>query len=247
MRAGRKHRERWRPYNHCAVSSHSHPPFRHPLALACALAATALVIGHAHASPAAQISAYNGTWASIGCESRPGAPFAQRLLELFNGTYKLSLTLFSDGKCTIPTMAVTYAGAYRLGAPSTVVPGATDVTLTIANARLAPLNTASADLLNTATPGTCGTNAWYALVEQDIVPSGGCSVLGINLRAGRTQYDIVGMQDGQLFLGQGVGAGGNLNSPALRPTAYGPPLTRLGDAGGIVLLPDSGADLSHMR
>lgn len=229
------------------MPSRSHPPFGRALALVCALATSALAVGRAHASPPAQASAYNGTWASGGCEARAGAPFAQRLLQLSNGAYQLNLTLFSDGKCTIPTMAVTYAGSYRLGAPSAAVPGATDVAFTIANARLAPLNTASADLLNTAAPGTCGTGAWNALVEQDIVPSSGCGVLGINLRAGRVQYDIVAIQDGQLYLGQGVGAGGNLNSPALRPTTFGPPLTRQGDAGGIVLLPDSGADLSHAR
>jgi hypothetical protein len=212
-----------------------------------ALSLAASASGSAEARAPAQSASLNGVWTSVGCEARQGGPFAQRLLRLANGAYELDLTLFADGKCTIPTLALTYAGGYRLGGPSASVPGATDITFTILNASAAPLNTSSAELLNTAPPNTCGANPWNALVEQDLVPTNGCSVLGINLAGGRTQYDIEVIRDGQLYLGQGVGAGGNLNTPALRPTELGPPLTRQGEASSVVLLPESGADLTHRR
>jgi hypothetical protein len=197
----------------------------------------------AHAAPAQQAPAFDGVWASTLCEPQPGGPFAKRLLTISGGAFVLEVTSFLDGQCIGPRLKTQLEGAFRVRAPSPTVPGAWDVEFTIRRAALTPYVTNMAEFLNSAQPGTCGVNTWSVGTEQDLAATHGCQLIGLDLRRPLVEYDIAKVEQNFLFLGQRPADGGFLNTPARRPTQFGPPLLRQPEAPTTPLLPDTGGVL----
>ncbi len=211
------------------------------LLLACAILATvASVARPAHAAPQAQTPMLSGIWSSTECEPWPGRPFARRELTLTGADYRLDVTSFADNKCTIPTLRTRYEGRFIARGPSPTIPGTWNVEFAIQRALLTPYVLNTADFLNSAPKGTCGSDRWFVGIEQDLAMTGGCFLIGLNLRGRPVEYDIATVQDNRLFLGQRPADGGLLFAPERRPTAFGPPLLRTGEV--VILLPPVGGD-----
>ncbi len=195
----------------------------------------------ARAAPPAQTPMFSGIWSSTECEPWPGRPFARRELTLTGADYRLDVTSFADNKCTIPTLRTRYEGQFIARRPSPALPGAWDVEFVIQRALLTPYVLNTADFLNGAPKGTCGSDRWFVGIEQDLAATSGCFLIGLNLRGRPVEYDIAMVQDNRIFLGQRPPDGGLLAMPERRPAAFGPPLLRTGEAV-IILLPPVGSD-----
>ncbi|MCS6846332.1 MAG: hypothetical protein RMN52_01290 [Anaerolineae bacterium] len=194
----------------------------------------------AHAALRAQTPLFSGIWSSTECEPWPGRPFARRELTLAGADYRLDVISFADNKCTIPTLRTRYEGRFIVRGPSPRIPEAWDVEFAIRRALLTPYVLNTADFLNGAPKGSCGADKWFVGIEQDLAATGGCLLIGLNLRARPVEYDIATVQGNRLFLGQRPPDGGLLFAPERRPTAFGPPLLRSGDV--VILLPPVGGD-----
>ncbi|MCS7055266.1 MAG: hypothetical protein NZM18_03695 [Thermoflexales bacterium] len=217
------------------------------LAIVCF--AAIVVIAHGTTFATAQMPAFSGLWRSTGCEAWPGRPFAYRELTISGTTYRLDVTSFADDKCSIPTLRTRYEGQFVARNPSATIPGAWDVEFVIQRTLLTPYILNTADFLNSAPRGTCGNERWFVGIEQDLAATGGCSLIGLNLRGRPVEYDIGVVQANQLLLGRRPADGGLLSAPERRPTDFGPPLLRAGDASPVVvpdedniLLPPVGGD-----
>lgn len=176
----------------------------------------------------AQTPDLTGRWVSAGCE--PGGPnqFNTRDFTLTRDRWTLLLTAHADQNCAVRTLSILINGPYTLGQASTTVPGATEGEFTANSVKLTPHVDQLVGLLNSATAGTCGTQAWQLDVEQDITPTGGCSVLGLRLPF--TEYDIVKVEGNQLFFGARPADGSTLDAPDKRPTSFNAPVIRRPDA-----------------
>lgn len=194
----------------------------------------------AHAAPEAQTPMLDGIWSSTACEPWPGRPFARRELTLSGTDYRLDVISFADNRCTIPTLRTRYEGQFIARKPSPTLPGTWEVEFVIQRALLTPYILNTADFLNGAPRGTCGSDRWFVGIEQDLTATSGCLLIGLNLRGRPVEYDIATVQDNQLFLGQRPADGGLLFTPERRPTAFGPPLLRTGEV--VILLPPVGGD-----
>lgn len=214
--------------------------------LALLIFTTVAVASHpVRAAPLQQAPSFSGIWSSTQCEPRPGNPFAKRELAISGGTYQLDLTSFADSRCTIPTLRTRTEGAFVARAPSPTIPSTWNVEFVVRQVRLTPYVLGTAEFLNTAPKGTCGSQMWFVGIEQELAVTSGCPLLGIHLRRPFVEYDIATVQGNELFLGQRPPNGGYLTSPELRPITFGPPLTRTGDVA--VLLPTVGSDLSPVQ
>ncbi|MFC1466777.1 MAG: hypothetical protein ACFLMY_18205 [Candidatus Brachytrichaceae bacterium NZ_4S206] len=194
----------------------------------------------AHAAPQAQTPMFSGIWSSTECEPWPGRPFARRELTIAGADYRLDVVSFADNKCTIPTLRTRYEGRFIVRGASPIIPETWNVEFAIRRALLTPYVLNTADFLNSAAKGTCGADKWFVGIEQDLAATGGCSLIGLNLRTRPVEYDIATVQSDRLFLGQRPPDGGLLFVPERRPTAFGPPLLRTGDV--VILLPPVGGD-----
>ena len=92
-----------------------------------------------------------------------------------------------------------------------------------------PEVTPTADYLNTARPGLCGSAGWSPGGEQDLAPTKGCRLLGIDLGHANTEFDVGAVYGNQLLLGARPADGGSLFTPARRPIALGLALVRVQD------------------
>jgi hypothetical protein len=187
-----------------------------------------------------------GRWVSVQCEARPNAQYVKRDFKLAKTQWELDQLIYADAACTQPTLNFHVEGSYVLGNPSTVLPGATEAEFTLATVKLTPRVQATADFLNTAPAGTCGAARWELGVEQDLGPTKGCALFGLDLTNPIVEYDVVKVEGKQLFFGARPQDGGFLNTPERRPTSFAEPLARQAAAPpqGPKTLPATGAGSS---
>ncbi|GIV84011.1 MAG: hypothetical protein KatS3mg052_1018 [Candidatus Roseilinea sp.] len=128
------------------------------LLLALAILATLMAVARpARAAPRAQTPLFSGIWSSTECEPWPGRPFARRELTIAGADYQLDVTSFADNKCTIPTLRTRYEGRFIMRDLSPNIPETWEVEFAIRRALLTPYVLNTADFLNGAPKGTCGS------------------------------------------------------------------------------------------
>ena len=198
----------------------------------------ALGIGMAHPNPtqAANLKQttgpnFAGVWASNQCEPYPGGPFAKRELTIEGRAYTYIITAFNDGKCWIPSLRMRIEGTFVIRGSSVEAPTIYSIEFQWKQVFIRPEVTPTADYLNPARQGLCGNAGWSPGGEQDLSPTKGCRLLGIDLNHANTEFDIGAVYGSQLLLGARPADGGPLFNAARRPGALGLPLIKVQDVG----------------
>ena len=168
-----------------------------------------------------------GHWTSPGCEWRPDGQgsfmFVQRDFEIGEDDWSGTIDFFMDQECSLPMSSVYLAGAWSVGADSVAVYGAQQADFALDEFRITPLDEGFAGYLDSARPGTCGTEPWQVGQEQDVTDTG-CSVIGVDLDACGTEHELLYVDGGQLFFGSRHDDGSNLCTPEDRPIRLQTPL-----------------------
>lgn len=172
---------------------------------------------------------FGAVWASPGCEPYPGGPFAKRELVIEGRTYSYIVTAYNDGRCWIPSLRMRIEGNIVIRGSSVEAPTIYRIDFQWKQVFIRPEVTPTADFLNISRPGLCGSAGWSVGGEQDLAPTKGCRVLGIDLSRAITEFDIGAVYGDQLLLGVRPADGGTLFNVARRPTALGLPLVKVTD------------------
>jgi hypothetical protein len=170
-----------------------------------------------------------GTWASPKGEVRDEAHgqknYLTRRFTFTRDASSATFVYFTDATYKVPKMTVRFSGAFTLHGESPSVKGAVEADFPLSTLRLLPHTADAVAWLNSAKPGTCGTQPWQVGVEQDVTPTGGCGVLGINT-ATTVEYDVVKVTGRELTFGARPTEGGLLDAPTKRPTSLQVPVVR---------------------
>ena len=140
-----------------------------------------------------------GHWASDTCEATPSAGgqthYVRREYTFAKDTIAFDFTIFAEATCDTKLMRLDLGGDYALDTSS--VPGARGVNFHVTSRQLTAF---APDLAGAFTQAHCGAGAWTPGAQQDI--AGGCAVIGYGpLSDCPTQYDLVKLDGGRLFLG----------------------------------------------
>lgn len=170
-----------------------------------------------------------GRWVSIEGEVRPNTQGGQDYLkrDFTNKPDFASATLifYQDDTYTDKNITVVVDGPYELVRPSPVVEGAVEGDFSFTVMKLTPHSPGMVGFLSSAEPGTCGDAPWELDVEQDVSSTDGCSVFGVQLSTYR-EYDLLKVDNDQLFYGARPADGTPPDRPEKRPTSLQPPLRR---------------------
>lgn len=150
-----------------------------------------------------------GSYAGATCETTGQASVYYLRQLLFSPlNYSSTIRFYSDSACTSFTLLYEQQGAYRLGQPSASVADATEVELDAAVRVLTAQTAAAAATLNTIIPcGGATAGGWTVGVRRDITaygckdlipPSQGTAAAP----ACPTEYDVLALRGGALYLGQ---------------------------------------------
>ncbi len=180
---------------------------------------------------------FGGVWASTGCEPYPGGPFAKRELTIEGREFIYIITAFNDAKCWIPSLRMRIQGAFVIRGSSVEAPTIYKIEFQWKQVSIRPEVTPTADFLNTARQGLCGSAGWSPGGEQDLAATKGCRLLGIDLSRANTEFDLGAVYGNQLLLGARPADGGSIFTPARRPVALGPALTKVQDVADPVFAP----------
>lgn len=168
-----------------------------------------------------------GHWVSIACELRPGPQYLRRDFVIEEGRWVGDITIYGDPACTVATVLLHIEGPITFGDPVPVADGAVETDFSGTLVTFTPLVQDMADFLNTAAPGTCGVDTWEVDVAQDVTPTGGCALFGLEVPF--TEYDITLTRDNYLFAGARPLDGSGFPDPDARATALQVPLMRVQD------------------
>ena len=134
---------------------------------------------------------------------------------------------YSDALCRDPQFTIHAKGTYQKGRPSSEVQYAHKFNFRVTDVAITPDAESVADSLNRPMqPGShCGKEQWERGKEQDVTPTGGCSMLGITVPY--VEYELVKVEKHRhhlrLYLGQRPTVD-TVSSPNTRPTSFQPPL-----------------------
>lgn len=171
-----------------------------------------------------------GHWLSAACETRPapngGKIYIKRDFTVQESSWFGYFSYYAEDSCQTLTSVGYAEGPYTLGNPVTTPPDGNEGQFVLAKLKITPKLQGTADYLNTAAAGTCGTQAWAVNAEQDVTPTHGCSVLGVDLSTCGTEYEIVKVESDKLYFGARPADGSNLCTADKRPTAWQVPLAR---------------------
>ncbi|KAM4612616.1 protein APCDD1-like [Polymixia lowei] len=180
-------------------------------------------------APAAPLS-LEGRWVSHRCEARPAVLFLTRDFTFdpdqhaWEGVYRH----YSDPSCAQPTFTLRASGHYAQGNPSLKVSGATEFVFKVTKVRVTALEESTVKVLNGTRPGNCGqAGAWEVGVEQDLMSTDGCTVLGIKLP--HKEYELFKTELDHrkhplLFIGERPTDGSSPDRPQRRPTSFQAPM-----------------------
>lgn len=144
-----------------------------------------------------------GNYLGATCETTGAAnTYYQRQILFSTLNYSSTLRFFSDSACLNPTLVYEQQGAYRLGAASANVADATELELDAAVRVLNPQTAAAVTTLNTLVP--CGgqtAGGWAVGVRRDITAYG-CKDLIAASPTCPTEFDVLALGGGTLYLGQ---------------------------------------------
>lgn len=173
-----------------------------------------------------------GSYAGATCETTGAASVYYLRQILFSPlNYSSTIRFYSDSACTSFTLLYEQQGAFRLGQPSASVADATEVELDAAVRVLTAQTAAAAATLNTLAP--CGgetAGGWTVGVRRDLTaygckdlipPSRGTTVPP----ACPTEYDVLALRGGALYLGQRPADPTAQCVAANRPSSLGAVLT----------------------
>jgi hypothetical protein len=167
---------------------------------------------------------YAGKWKSFACESRLNNQFLTRTFEFKpDGTWSGSFAFFADNTCSAAFSTFKAEGTYKIGAALPYAEGTVSANFILAKGLIEPKQEGAADVLNSAKPGTCGTEKWMVGAAQDITATG-CSVFGITLPT--IEHEIVYVRNDMLFFGARPFDGSNLDVDSKRPTTFQVPVVR---------------------
>jgi hypothetical protein len=166
----------------------------------------ALLVSGANLPTTRQL-AIGGIWQSDRCvvQERNGIRTSSKSIFVFlESEWALEFTQYSDDACTTPSLRAFFQGRYRIARPSSVVAGAHDADFGFSTKRL----TLYADaLLTQANSGACGKHMIRGREED--VSSTGCLWI-VPVSACPQEFDLVKVDDDQLFLGERPAAGQDL-------------------------------------
>jgi hypothetical protein len=154
------------------------------------------------------LPAVTGIWESDRCvvQERNGVRTGSRSLFVFlDSDWALEFTQYSDAECTTPSLRAFFQGRYRIGRPSSVVPGAHEADFGFSSKRLTLYEDA---LLTQANGGVCGKRAWTRGREEDVSSTGCLWVVPVS--ACPQEFDVVRVDGAWLLLGERPAAGQDL-------------------------------------
>jgi hypothetical protein len=149
-----------------------------------------------------------GIWETERCvvQERNGARTSSRSTFVFLDTeWALEFTQYADAACETPSMRAFFQGRYRIGEPSSTVPGAYHANFGFSVKRLALYDD---ELLAQVNRGACGTRTWARGREEDVSSTGCLWVVPVS--ACLQEFDLVKVDGDQLFLGERPAAGQDL-------------------------------------
>lgn len=184
---------------------------------------------------AAPVPSLEGHWKSTQCEVRPGQGeqkyYVKRDFTYTKTDSKASITFYADATCdeAKKVSRVFFTGPYVVRAQPIEKEGATRGASTahfvFATLKLTPLADGFAQYLNSAAPGTCGTQKWEVGKEQDVTSTNGCSAV-FSFNACPWEQDVVKVVGDELFFGARP-AGGGCNADVTHlPTELQAPMKR---------------------
>ena len=197
--------------------------------IALILCALTITISLVQPIQAQTVLTYTAIWSSLGCESRPGGPFAQRTLTIEGSKFEQKLTVYRDGSCIVPILRLRVEGTFVVRNASFLAPGAGEVEFIWRKAYLTTLTTSATDDINFTQAGLCGVLPYSVGAEQDLEVTRGCRPLSIDMRRLFVEYDVAVFSNEQLYFGTRPFDGGYPNSPARRAVSFGPPLRKVRD------------------
>ena len=157
----------------------------------------------------------DGVWASVRCQ-KSNRGFWTTRLDKFDGN-KFDLAFYqmdhtqkvSPHRCQSPLLELRAVGTLRRVGRSLQVPGGVVYELYMQHAYLTPRHKLYEQILNAAPKDTCGKDSWDVGKTQDVVATGGCSMIrykippkgtGIQILA-RTVHDE---NRNEMYFGYGV-------------------------------------------
>jgi hypothetical protein len=156
-----------------------------------------------------------GIWEHATCQvqERDGARTGSRsLFAIFDREWGIAFTQYADAECRTPIMTAVLRGTYESTRPSPRVAGAFEATFRFAYKAIVARDSTLLARLN---GGLCGDRLWKLGVEQDITSSGCQSIESVT--ACPQEYDLVFIQDDQLYLGERPRPGENICAEDRRP------------------------------
>ncbi|RKH19298.1 hypothetical protein D7X74_07115 [Corallococcus sp. CA047B] len=158
-----------------------------------------------------------GHWKSTQCEVRPGAGdqkyYVKRDFTYSKTDSKAVITFYVDGTCdeAKKMSRVVITGPYAVRSPAIDKAGATQgaspAHFLFSTLKITPLAEGFAQYLNSAPPGTCGTQKWTVGKEQDVTGTNGCSVI-FSFNTCPWEQDVVKVTGDELFFGARPATGG---------------------------------------
>lgn len=194
------------------------------LRYAACVALCSASISPAHANTPADII---GHWVSVGCELRPqqntdgsvGAWWLTRNIRFAPNRIDATFTTYADAGCQSALQHLHFGGTVEFVEPSAVIAGAHDAVLTIDDyVRFTPVAEGFAAFLNSAEPGSCGTDTWAVGVTQDVLNTG-CAPLGLPANTPTVEYEVLAVIDDRLHFAARPTDGSFMTSPDKRVNA----------------------------
>ncbi|GMU10079.1 hypothetical protein [Corallococcus caeni] len=158
-----------------------------------------------------------GHWKSTQCEVRPGGGdqkyYVKRDFTYSRSDSKAVITFYMDATCNEAQKMsrVVITGPYVVRSQPVTTAGATQgaspAHFIFSTLKITPLADVFAQYLNTAAPGTCGTQKWAVGKEQDVTSTNGCSVV-FSFNTCPWEQDVVKVVGDELFFGARPASGG---------------------------------------
>lgn len=157
-----------------------------------------------------------GQWVSPVCEAYDdgagGKNYLTRDFTLTESSWNLVFTAFGDEACSYPLFSGEIEGPYALTGPSDAIADAVEGEFGLASVTWTALDAGIAEYFTSA---ACGSAAWEVGVAQDVSETG-CIGVAHPVSACPVEYDVVAIDEGQLFFGERIT---NMCEPVGRPAA----------------------------